>query len=76
MDLGQLINNQGLLGFFFKSFTLVFSVIYLLYAVVIYKQTQVMDKTLTTGGGKLIVFISFLQIILSFFIILLAIGFI
>jgi len=44
--------------------------------VVIYKQTQVMDKTLTTGGGKLIVFISFLQIILSFFIILLAIGFI
>jgi len=76
MDFNQFFSNQTLLGFFLKSFALVFAVIYLLYAVIIYKQTQVMNKTLTTSGNKLIVFISFLQIILSLFTIVLAVIFV
>lgn len=73
MDFSQLLSNQNVLSFFFKAFSWVFSVIYLLFTLVIYKQTQTMNKTLTTHWGNLIVFISFLQIILALIIILLVI---
>lgn len=76
MNITQFLNNQNLLSLFFKCFAYVFSVIYLLFAIVIYKQTQVMNKTLTTGLGNLIVYISSLQIMLALVIILLAVIFV
>ena len=72
MDFSQFLNNQSLLNLFFKAFAYVFSVIYLLFAIVIYKQTQVMNRTLKTGAGNIIVFISFLQITVALIVLLFA----
>jgi len=76
MDFSQLLNNQSLLNFFFRSFAYVFSFIYLLFVIVIYKQTQVMNRTLTTKWGSYIIFLSLLQIVAALIIILLAFIFI
>lgn len=76
MDFSQLLNDQNLLNFFFRSFACVFSFIYLLFAIVIYKQTQMMNRTLTTKWGSYIIFLSLLQIVVALIIILLAFIFI
>jgi len=66
------LNNQSLLSFFIKAFALVFSIIFLLFTVVVYKQTQTMNKTLSTSVGGVIVSISFLQMLIALIIVLLA----
>jgi len=76
MDLTQIFNNQNLLNLFFKLFAYVFSIIYLLFTIVIYKQTQVMNRALITSKGKLVLFLSFLHIIIALIIVLLAFIFI
>lgn len=68
MDLGQLGNffsGESIFRLFFKTFAVVFSVLYIIYALVIYKQTQIMTKTLITNNGTLIRFISLLQIFIG-----------
>lgn len=73
MNITQLFNNQNILNLFFKAFAWVFSIIYLLFTIVIYKQTQTMYKTLATKWGRLFVFISFLQIVAALITILVVI---
>ncbi len=65
MDIDQLLDNQQLLNLAIKGFGLVFAFIYVLFSLVIYKQTQTMNKTLQTKWGSLIILVSFFQIIFS-----------
>lgn len=61
-DLIKSITDQNLINFFFKTFAIVFSFLYLLYAIVILKQTQVMTKTVEDDGNNLIMLVSLIQI--------------
>lgn len=65
MDLSQFVNSlsgQDIFNLFFKTFAVVFSLLYIIYALVIFKQTQVMTKSLETEGNTLILLISLIQI--------------
>lgn len=68
MNFDQIVNfisNQNLVNFFVKAFAIVFSIIYILFSVVIFKQTQVMSKTVQTSSGSSIILISFIQIFIG-----------
>ena len=67
-------HNANLFNFFFKSFAIVLSIIYLIYTIVIFRQTQVMLKTVTVNNGGIILLISFIQILLAILLIVLAFG--
>jgi len=58
---------------FFKAFAVLFSVSYLVYAIVITRQTQEMNRTFTTKISGLLFGISLLQIVFS--IVLIAASF-
>lgn len=65
MDFNQFTGffaGQNIFDLFFKTFAVVFSFLYLIYSLVIFKQTQVMTKTLETEGNTLILLISLIQI--------------
>lgn len=68
--------GQNIINFFFKAFAILFSIIFLFYAVVIYKQTQVMVKTINTTNNSLILTISLLQIIFGLILLALSLLFI
>lgn len=73
MDLNQLsglFSGQNIFDLFFKVFAVVFSLLYLVYALVIFKQTQVMTQTLESEGNAFILPISLLQIIIGVVLIL------
>lgn len=76
MSIEQIINNilsttgLGVFNLFFKCFAIVFSIIYFLYAVIIFKQTRVMTKTLESKSNYLIVLISFFQMITALILLL------
>ncbi len=78
MDLNQLFgifNSQNIIFVVFKILAIFFSIFYLLYAIVLAKQTQVMDKTLQTGNGSIILIVSSFQIIIGVVILFFAIFF-
>lgn len=54
---------------FFKAFAVLFSVLYLVYALVITRQTQIMNNTFTTNSKNILVFVAFLQILFALFLI-------
>lgn len=60
-----LLSGSNFAAVFFKPAAVFIGIFYFLYAVVIAKQTQIMNKTLKTGSGTLIFFISIFQIILA-----------
>ena len=65
MDFNQFsefFSGQNVFTLFFKTFSVVFSLLYLIYALVIFKQTQVMTKTLESEGNTLILLTSLIQI--------------
>lgn len=75
MDINQLlaiINSKNLIEIIFKAMAIFISFFYLLYAIVLFKQTQVMNKTLQTKGEKLILTISFFHIIFGIFLLFLS----
>lgn len=75
MDFSQFINQflgKNVFELFFKVFSVVFSLLYLIYALVIYKQTQVMTRTLISDKNSLILFVSFLQIIVGLLLLFVA----
>ncbi len=61
-DLSNLFSGQNIVNFFFKAFAIVFSLMYIIYSLVILKQTQVMTKTLQSSSGSFILLISLIQI--------------
>lgn len=75
-NLNQVLNmfsGATMFWFLFKAFAVIFSVMYLLYAVVISKQTGTMNKTLESSNNKVLFFIASLQIFLGFILIILSI---
>jgi len=70
----QFFQSTTLFNFFFKAFAITLSFIYLIYAVVIFRQTQIMLRTLIFKNNGVISLISFIQIILAVLLIILAFG--
>lgn len=61
-------------GLFFKAFAVLFSFLFLLYAIVITRQTQEMNQTVTTKTAPVLIFLSALHIALG--LLLIAVSFI
>jgi hypothetical protein len=55
-------NSDNVILYFFKAFAILFSFMFLLYAVVNARQTQVLNTVLQSRWGAIIMFISILQI--------------
>ncbi len=72
-DVLAILENHNFIAIFFKSVAILLSVLYLLYGLVISKQTQVMNDTLEVNGSKIITFISSLQITIGLLLVLSAI---
>jgi hypothetical protein len=68
--------NINILNIFLKMFSISFSVLYFFYAVIITRQTQVLDKTVEFKEGKFIIFASFIQVIFGLILIYLSIFFV
>ncbi len=69
----QLLSATQVITITFKSFAIIFSVFYLFYALVIRKQTQVMNRTLQVENNGIFSIVSSLQITAALILILLAI---
>ncbi len=59
-------------GFIVKLFLMVSSAIYLIYAVVVYRQTQMMVRTIKMQHNWTVVLISLIQVIVALVLILIA----
>lgn len=68
-----MFNGPTIIGFMLKAFALIFSIMYLLYAVIISKQTETMNKTLESNNGYVLKIIASLQITFAFILIVLAV---
>lgn len=66
--------NTSLFDLLFKLFAIVISVLYLIYALILLRQTRVMLRSIEESGGVAIRFISFLQVLLAIFLIVLSFG--
>lgn len=69
-------SNTELFILFAKAFAVLFSVLYLVYAVVLVRQTQIMNKTFQTAYSGVLFFISLLQVVFAFILIFVSIVFI
>lgn len=72
MDFTNFFTTQNIIQLFFKLFSIVFSVMYLLYAVIIERQTTIMNKTLQSKEAGLIFVVSTLQIVAGVLLVLLS----
>ncbi|MBP9690583.1 hypothetical protein KBD81_00730 [Candidatus Woesebacteria bacterium] len=61
--------GQGFFYLFFKAFAVLFAVSYLVYAIVITRQTDLMNKTFTTKNSGLLFAVSFFQIVFGLILI-------
>jgi len=62
--------SNDFVGIFLKLFAMLFAFIYLIFAIVIVKQTNTMNKTVSTKTAPILTFISFIQIIIAVILIL------
>ena len=58
----------------FKLFAVVISVLYLIYAFIVFRQTKLMLRAIEESSGGFIRFISFFQILVAIFLIILSFG--
>lgn len=70
------VSDLTLIQFFFKLFAVTFSALMVVYALVLVRQTAILNKTLSTGSGNIINTISWIQLILGVFLLVLSIIFI
>jgi len=61
-NIADWLNSGHLIVWFFKAFAIVFTSMYLLFGIVIYKQTQIMIKTVESPKSALMLLISLIQI--------------
>jgi hypothetical protein len=76
MSLDQIIvhfQSLSILYLFLKAFAILFALLYLAYSLVLLKQTQIMNNTLTVGRSSLITVITFVQLVIGLILVLLAI---
>lgn len=66
-------DSNELIALFLKAFAVLFSFSYLVYAVIITRQTQNMNKTFTTKSSGILFFMSFLQILFAVILIFVSI---
>lgn len=66
--------NTSLFDLLFKLFSIVISVLYLIYALIVLRQSRLMLRAIEEIGGAVIRFISLLQILLAIFLIVLSFG--
>lgn len=59
------INSNNFISLFIKLFAILFAFIYLIFSIVILRQTQIMNKTVQTKSAGFLFFISFMQIIIA-----------
>ncbi len=76
VELAKTFTGGDIVYFFIKAFSLVFSIMYFFYALVMLKQTQVMNKALSTERKNVFSLFSLIQLLLAVFVILLAIFFV
>lgn len=69
-DLLDSFTDLNILNFFFKAFAVVFSLMYVLYSVVILKQTQIMIKTIESDSSSFILLISIVQLFVALLLLL------
>lgn len=74
--LADFFTAKTLGGFFIKAFSVVFALIFLIYAVVTFKQIQEISRTVQNSRNKFILFISFLQIATGIALLVFAIWFV
>lgn len=72
MEFYTFITGEGSTQFLIKTLSVVFSFLFFIYSLIIYRQTIIMLKTLTVSKDKIIIFISFLQVIMAVFLILIS----
>ncbi len=75
MDFSQVFSNENIFRFFFKAFAIFFAFLYLLYAIIVQRQTQVMHATVRSPAGSIILSLSLIQIILGVALVIMAIFF-
>jgi len=66
--------NSSIFDVLFKLFAVVISVLYLIYALIILRQSRLMLRAIDENEGGVIRFVSFLQILLAIFLIVLSFG--
>lgn len=67
------LSGPGIIYLFFKAFALLAAFMYLIYAIVVVRQTQLMNKTVETNYSYLFLFIAFLHVFLALILIFLAV---
>ena len=70
------VSSMSIFELFFKSFAVLFSVSYLVYAIVITRQTQELNKTFTSKDAGFLIFISAIQMLLGLVLVLATLAFI
>ncbi len=65
IDLTNWFSGIMVIPLFIKAFAVVFALMYVLFAIVIYKQTQIMVKTVQSSTSYLILLGSMFQIIIG-----------
>lgn len=73
--LATYFSGPFLLAFFVKAFGIVSSIIFLVYTIVIHKQIEEINKTVTNTKQSILVFISFMQIFIVLCLVLFALFF-
>lgn len=72
-DISQIsISDRDIIFFFFKAFSVVFAFIFLIYSIILVRQTQVLKDTLSTENNGIIMLISQVQLLLSVLVLLYA----
>ena len=69
-------SSMSIFELFLKAFVVLFSFGYLVYAIVITRQTQELNKTYTSKNSGILIFISALQVILGVVLVLATLAFI
>jgi hypothetical protein len=72
MDTNQLFSSAFIEGVFLKGFAILSCFIYVIYSIVLLRQTRVMVKTVEDVNGGVFLFISLLQLIISFILLFLS----
>jgi len=76
VELAKTFTGGDIVYFFVKAFSLVFSIMYFFYTLVMSRQIQVMNRALSTERKNFFSLVSIIQLLLAVFIILLAIFFV
>jgi len=58
-------DSNTILVLFFKAFAVLFSLMYLLYAILLTRQTQIMNRTITTRSAGILLALSAVQIVFA-----------